>query len=69
MIETIVQDKYVLYTLIVIQVKPNHSFLQAWASSVGSSEALVGLMKRSRNKFPNIVTDVPSSRVVADKED
>ena len=69
MVKAIVQNKDMFHAVVVVQMKPNSSFLKTWTSSICSSEAFVGLMKSSRNKFSNIIANVSSSRVVADKED
>ncbi len=69
MVQAIVQNKDVFHAVVIVQMKPNSSFLQTWTSSICSSEASVGLMKSSRNIFLNIITNVASGQVVADKED
>jgi hypothetical protein len=69
MVKAIVQNKDMFHSVVIVQMKPNSSSLQTWTNPTRSSEAFVGLMKSSRNKFSNIIANVSSSRVVADKED
>ncbi len=49
-------------------MKTNRSFLKAWTSSISCSQTFVGLMNRSRDEFANIISNVSSGWVAANKK-